>query len=97
MKQSHSMLVWGFALALLGPSVVQAQKTPQASVENREAQRLELSVGKSKVIDMPTAIKRASLASPEIADTVILSPTQIYLTGKAVGTTPPFKRTTGCP
>lgn len=87
MKQSRSVLVWGFALALLGPSVVQAQKTPQASVENREAQRLELSVGKSKVIDMPTAIKRASLASPEIADTVVLSPTQIYLTGKTVGTT----------
>jgi pilus assembly protein CpaC len=87
MKQSRSVLVWGFALALLGPSVVQAQKTPQASVENREPQRLELSVGKSKVIDMPTAIKRASLASPDIADTVILSPTQIYLTGKTVGTT----------
>lgn len=87
MKHCRSGLVWGLVLALLGPSVGHAQKTPQASVESREAQRLELTVGKSKVIDTPTVIKRASLASPEIADTVILSPTQIYLTGKAVGVT----------
>ncbi len=33
------------------------------------------------------AIKRASLANPEVADTVVLSPTQIYLTGKATGVT----------
>jgi len=87
MKHCRSGLVWGLVLALLGPSVGHAQKTPEASVESREAQRLELTVGKSRVIDTPTVIKRASLASPEIADTVILSPTQIYLTGKAVGVT----------
>jgi pilus assembly protein CpaC len=87
MKHSRSVLVWGIALALLAPSGVQAQKGPQPPGENREAQRLELSVGKSKVIDVPTTIKRASLASPDVADTVILSPTQIYLTGKTVGTT----------
>jgi pilus assembly protein CpaC len=60
---------------------------PPPSAENREAQRLELSVGKSKVIEVTTTIKRASLASPDVADTVILSPTQIYLTGKTVGAT----------
>ncbi len=87
MRHSRSVLVWGLALALLGPSVVHAQKTPQIPIENREVQRLELSVGKSKVIDTPTQIKRASLANPDIADTVILSPTQIYLTGKTVGVT----------
>ena len=87
MKHCRSVLVWGLSLALLGPSVVHAQKTPQASVENRETQRLGLTVGKSKVIETPTPIKRASLANPEIADTVILSPTQMYLTGKTVGVT----------
>jgi pilus assembly protein CpaC len=44
-------------------------------------------VGKSLVIDTPVAVKRVSLANPEIADTVVISPRQIYLTGKAVGTT----------
>lgn len=52
-----------------------------------EAQRFELGVGKSKVVDLTTSIKRASLANPEVADTVVLSPKQIYLTGKAIGVT----------
>jgi len=52
-----------------------------------EAQRFELGVGKSQVVDLTTPIKRASLANPEVADTVVLSPKQIYLTGKAIGVT----------
>jgi pilus assembly protein CpaC len=76
------------ALAGIATSVVRAAETqPQLSVENREVQRLDLGVGKSKVLDTPMPIKRASLANPEIADTVVLSPTQIYLTGKTVGVT----------
>jgi pilus assembly protein CpaC len=69
------------------PAVQAAEPQAQLSVENREVQRLELGVGKSKVLDTPMPIKRASLANPEIADTVVLSPTQIYLTGKTVGVT----------
>ena len=64
-----------------------AQGTIESKVVSSEAQRLELGVGKSKVVDLPVAIKRASLASPEVADTVVLSPKQIYLTGKAIGVT----------
>src|SRR5690349_16512419 len=79
-----------FTIALvLSPALtVRAAETQaQLSVENREVQRLDLGVGKSKVLDTPMPIKRASLANPEIADTVVLSPTQIYLTGKTVGVT----------
>jgi pilus assembly protein CpaC len=39
------------------------------------------------VIDTPAAVTRVSLANPEIADTVVISPRQVYLIGKAVGTT----------
>jgi pilus assembly protein CpaC len=76
------------ALALVAsPFSYAAETQAQLSLENREVQRLDLGVGKSKVLDTPMPIKRASLASPEIADTVVLSPTQIYLTGKTVGVT----------
>lgn len=44
-------------------------------------------MGKSRVLETPVPIKRASLANPDVADTVILSPTQVYLTGKTVGVT----------
>src|SRR5688500_15836590 len=76
------------AFALSSVLAVRAAETQaQLSVENKEVQRLDLGVGKSKVLDTPMPIKRASLANPEIADTVVLSPTQIYLTGKTVGVT----------
>ncbi|HSF68298.1 MAG TPA: type II and III secretion system protein family protein, partial [Nitrospiraceae bacterium] len=57
------------------------------SMEPHDVQMLELTSGKSKVLDLPVSIKRASLANPDVADTVVLSPTQIYLTGKASGVT----------
>ncbi len=52
-----------------------------------EAQQVSLVMGKSTVVDMPVAIKRASLADPQIADAIVLSPKQIYVTGKGYGTT----------
>ena len=66
---------------------VGAQGMIESKPVANEAQRFELGVGKSKVIDLTTSIKRASLANPEVADTVVLSPKQIYLTGKAIGVT----------
>lgn len=52
-----------------------------------QAQPVSLVVGKSMVMDMSVAIKRASLADPQIADAIVLSPKQIYVTGKGYGTT----------
>jgi pilus assembly protein CpaC len=64
-----------------------AQAPSQGPIRTYTPQKLNLVVGKSLVIDTPIAIKRVSLANPDIADTVVISPRQIYLTGKAVGTT----------
>lgn len=52
-----------------------------------EAQQVNLAVGKSVVLDLPVSIKRASLADPAIADAMVLSTKQIYVTGKGHGTT----------
>ncbi len=59
----------------------------QSTHSTREAQQVSLVVGKSTVVDMPVAIKRASLADPQIADAIVLSPRQIYVTGKGFGST----------
>jgi pilus assembly protein CpaC len=56
-------------------------------VKMPEPQQVSLVVGKSTVLDMPTVIKRASLADPQVADAIVLSPKQIYVTGKGYGTT----------
>lgn len=73
---------------LSGPSAVMAKETGVHLVSlSKEAQQVSLVVGKSTVVNMPVAIKRASLADPHIADAMVLSPRQIYVTGKGYGTT----------
>jgi pilus assembly protein CpaC len=55
--------------------------------EDQRPSKLSLVVGKSIIIRSATPVKRVSLAAPDIADFVLLSPTQIYLIGKAPGIT----------
>ncbi len=50
-------------------------------------QKISLIAGKSLVIESPVAVKRVSLAAPAFADAMVLSPRQVYLTGKAPGLT----------
>jgi pilus assembly protein CpaC len=87
MKQRNVMMAIGLLLGLSGVPLIHAQEMVSGSSLPRDVQKLELTAGKSMVLDLPVAIKRASLANPEVADTVVLSPTQIYLTGKAMGVT----------
>lgn len=52
-----------------------------------DAGRLELTSGKSVVIRTDQPVKRISIGNPEIADFNLLSPREVYLTGKTAGTT----------
>jgi pilus assembly protein CpaC len=87
MKLRHVVTMMGCTLTILTGSQAFAQDPVAGAAEQRDIQKLELTIGKSKVLDLPVAIKRASLANPDVADTVVLSPTQIYLTGKTIGVT----------
>lgn len=91
--RSSTRARWIVALAcsglfLTGPSAVVAKnKDIQLVSFSKEPQQVTLVVGKSTVVNTPVAIKRASLADPHIADAMVLSPKQIYVTGKGYGTT----------
>ena len=87
MKQCDVIMILGLILGIASTTASYAQDPATGTVEQRDIQKLELTSGKSKVLDLPVAIKRASLANPEVADTVVLSPTQLYLTGKTTGIT----------
>ncbi|WP_455387710.1 pilus assembly protein N-terminal domain-containing protein [Petrachloros mirabilis] len=96
MKMTHRQVSylsrWAVALVIsgfmMGPVVaVAANEGRQQVGHTPEPQQVSLVVGKSTVVDMPVAIKRASLADPQIADAIVLSPKQIYVTGKGYGTT----------
>src|SRR6266481_9555510 len=60
------------------PSASQGQESP-------EPQTLHLLVGRSLVITSPSRIKRVSLADPEIAEAIVVSPTQVLVNGKKPG------------
>ena len=85
---------WGWGLLassviIMGPLGVVAATdgTIHLVAGTQGAQQLNLVVGKSAVVDVPVMIKRASLADPQIADAIVLSPKQIYVTGKGYGST----------
>ena len=73
--------------ALLLATSAQAQQAAVSDIKTRVPQSLSLIVGKSLVLDSPTPFSRASIANPQIADTLVLSPRQLYLMGKTAGTT----------
>lgn len=54
---------------------------PQAG----EGGELHLMVGRSLVLNSPTRIKRVSVADPNIADAIVVTPNQILINGKAPG------------
>ncbi len=50
-------------------------------------QKVSLMVGRSIVIESPSAITRVSIAAPAFADAIVLSTRQVYLVGKTPGLT----------
>ena len=72
---------------LIAPTLCDAAGASAVTVNNLPTKKLSLSVGKSTVVESADPIKRVSVAAPEIADTVVLSARQIYVTGKSSGIT----------
>ncbi len=74
--------------SLLGQPLWAGSSAPTMSAQaSKDVQALGLVMGKSTIVDVPVPIKRASLANPAIADAIVLSPKQIYVTGKGFGST----------
>ena len=49
--------------------------------------RIDVTIGKSPVIEVKEPFNRVSVTDPNIADVFVISPTQILISGKAVGVT----------
>jgi len=66
-------------------NVPQSSQNSSAGQEAGAPQSLHLLVGRSLVISSPTKIKRVSLADPEIAEAIVVTPTQVLVNGKKPG------------
>jgi pilus assembly protein CpaC len=67
--------------AVPAPTPVQGEQT----IDTEAPQALHLLVGRSLVITSPARIKRVSLADPNIAEAIVVSPTQVLVNGKVPG------------
>ena len=74
-------------IVLAGAATCLAADPPSVSANSLSSRTLALTVGKSTIVESSDNIRRVSVAAPEIADTVILTTRQIYVTGKASGVT----------
>ncbi len=76
----------GLALVLAGPGHAQAPAGSNTGFA-KVGPTLELIIGKSTLMRIPTAIERLSVGNPGIADVSLISPTELYLLGKNYGST----------
>ncbi|GJL55738.1 MAG: pilus assembly protein CpaC [Nitrospirales bacterium] len=85
---SVPLLLAGVAWFIVsGSSLAYAEGLTYQAVETKTPQTLQVGLGSSIVIDSVSQFSRTSVANPKVADTLVISPKQIYVTGKAIGTT----------
>jgi pilus assembly protein CpaC len=72
-------------LLLIFPTISLA--SGNIKLQTLEGQKLTLASGKSIVLQSTAPISRVSIAAPEVADFLVLSSNEIYITGKAAGST----------
>jgi len=77
----------GLVLLLLSMSSQEVRSETDLIVGSEEPDEFELTVGKSVLLRTSDAVKRVSIANLDIADLNLLSPHEIYITGKKPGTT----------
>ena len=73
------------APAAAAPAAQEPAPAGNQAQEASEPQTLHLLVGRSLVITSPARIKRVSLADPEIAEALVVSPTQVLVNGRKPG------------
>src|SRR5690349_5557538 len=58
-----------------------------AQAQQQAAPAISVTVNKSMVFRLADRAKRVSISQPDVADVVVVAPTQLLINGKAVGTT----------
>ena len=90
MKRCHGFyvtLTMILVSVIFPSSTIYGEGLTYQAVQIDTPQTLTLTQGMSRILETSESFKRASMANPKIADQIVLSPKQIYLTGLAVGTT----------
>jgi pilus assembly protein CpaC len=74
-----ALFLWLFLFSILLATISQAQEAEQKT--------LQLRLGGSELVPTSFPFRRVSIADPDVADVVVLSPRELYVYGKKVGYT----------
>ncbi len=69
------------------PAPASVNAAPSQSEFSTVGSAMELTIGKSTLMRLPSAVTRISVGNPNIADITLISPTEVYLLGKNYGST----------
>jgi len=86
MLRRHGSAAFGGLLATLVLTLLALGATA-ARAADPALLRLEVTIGKSQVLNLQEPFARVSVTNPAIADVFVVTPNQILINGKAVGTT----------
>ena len=75
------------ALSLYYPAISEAQQESDWVPKPDSGLTLQVPLFKSRILQLKTPVKKISIGNPAIADILILRAQQIYVVGKALGTT----------
>ena len=81
-----SVLV-GIIFLLCYPALLSAAGPTRMKMKTTEPELVTLTMGKSLILESPDPVKRVALSQPALADVMVLSPRQIYLSAKTPGMT----------
>ncbi len=80
-------ILTAFSLAAVGAAAWAAPSLLERLQDEELDQTIRLRVGRSKVMRTAFPIQRISVANPEVADIVLISDREVYITGNASGVT----------
>jgi pilus assembly protein CpaC len=87
-RATHISFLVRVLLVFLAVTAMTAPALADVEILNSEAPGvIRIVAAKSTILNTDTPVSRVSLAEPEAASIVVLSPRQIYITGRKLGTT----------
>jgi pilus assembly protein CpaC len=87
MAMKYLQFMWTRALLLLGATVMSVVAVEPFAMAQQASPTVSVTVNKSMVFRLADKAKRVSVSQPEVADVMVVAPTQLLINGKAVGTT----------
>lgn len=87
MRLHRHPLAFRILLGLLVPTALVSSSPGFGVAAEPGLVRIDVTIGKSPVIEVKDPFNRVSVTDPKIADVFVISPTQILISGKAVGVT----------